>query len=60
VPVTELMLEAVLAAADDSARPSLLREVDRVALPQGTWSLTDPARTIATRIGADGARTLRY
>jgi acetyl-CoA C-acetyltransferase len=59
-PVTELMLEAVLAAADDSGRPTLLRQVDRVALPQGTWSLTDPARTIATRIGAEGARTQRY
>jgi hypothetical protein len=31
-----------------------------VALPQGTWSLTDPARTIAARIGAEGARTYRY
>jgi acetyl-CoA C-acetyltransferase len=60
VPVTDLMLEAVLAAADDSGRPSLLAQVDRVALPQGTWTLTDPARTIAARIGAGGARTLRY
>jgi acetyl-CoA C-acetyltransferase len=60
VPVTDLMLEAVLAAADDSGRPSLLQEVDRVALPQGTWSLTDPARTIAASIGAEGARTYRY
>jgi acetyl-CoA C-acetyltransferase len=60
VPVTDLMLEAVLAAADDSGRPSLLHQVDRVALPQGTWSLTDPARTITARIGADGARTYRY
>jgi acetyl-CoA C-acetyltransferase len=54
------MLEAVLAAADDSGRPALLRQVDRVALPQGTWTLTDPARTIAARIGAEGARTVRY
>src|ERR1700722_275002 len=60
VPVTDLMLEAVLAAADDSGCPSLLRQVDRVALPQGTWSLTDPARTIAARIGAEGAATYRY
>lgn len=60
VPVSDLMLEAVLAAGDDSGRPALLRQVDRVALPQGTWSLTDPARTIAARIGAEGARTHRY
>jgi len=59
-PVTDLMLEAVQAAAHDSSRPSLLRQVDRVAMPQGTWSLTDPARTIARRIGAEGARTHRY
>ena len=59
-PVTELMIEAVLAAAHDAGRPSLLMEVDRVALPQGTWSLTNPARTIADRIGAKGARTHRY
>ena len=60
VPVTDLMLEAALAAGDDSGRPSLLRQVDRVALPQGTWSLTDPARTVAARLGAPGARTHRY
>jgi acetyl-CoA C-acetyltransferase len=60
VPVTDLMLEAALAAGNDSGRPSLLHQVDRVALPQGTWSLTDPARTIATGIGAQGARTCRY
>jgi len=59
-PVTDLMLEAVRAAGIDSGRPSLLRLVDRVALPQGTWSLTDPARTIATRMGATGATTRRY
>ena len=59
-PVTDLMLEAVQAAADDCGRPSLLRQVDRVAMPQGTWTLTDPARTIADRIGAHGARTQRY
>ena len=60
LPVTELMLEAVLAAGEDSGRPSLLSQVDRVALPQGTWSLTDPARTIASSIGAQGGRTYRY
>ena len=27
-------------------------------MPQGTWSLTDPARTVARRIGAPRARTL--
>ena len=27
-------------------------------MPQGTWSLTDPARTVARRVGSPGARTL--
>jgi acetyl-CoA C-acetyltransferase len=59
-PVTELMTEAALAAGLDAGSPTLLAEVDRVALTQGTWSLTDPARAIATAIGAPEARTHRY
>ena len=27
------------------------RSIDRIAVPQGTWSLTDPARTVARRVG---------
>jgi acetyl-CoA C-acetyltransferase len=57
--VTDLMTEAALAAGLDAGCPALLHGVDRVALTQGTWSLTDPARTIATRIGAPDARTHR-
>jgi len=58
-PVTDLMTAAVRAAADDAGTPQLLGRVDCIAVPQGTWSLTDPARTVARRIGADSARTLR-
>jgi len=53
------MTEAVRAAAADAGAPGLLGAVDCVAAAQGTWSLTDPARTVARRIGSPGARTLR-
>jgi acetyl-CoA C-acetyltransferase len=59
-PVTELMTLAAVAAGHDAGSPALLAAVDRIAVPQGTWCLTDPARTVATRIGARGARTHRY
>jgi acetyl-CoA C-acetyltransferase len=59
-PVTELMTRAALAAADDAGAPGLLRMVQRVAVPQGSWSLANPARSVATRIGAPGARTWLY
>jgi acetyl-CoA C-acetyltransferase len=51
------MTEACLAAASDAGVPGLLRSVQRIAVPQGSWSLADPAGAIATRLGADQART---
>ena len=59
-PVADLMTEAVRAAADDAGAPGLLGAVDCVAVPQGSWSLTDPARTVARRIGSPRARTIRF
>lgn len=59
-PVVDLMTEAVRAAAADAGAPGLLGAVDCLAVPQGTWSLTDPARTVARRIGSPRARTLRF
>ncbi len=58
-PVVDLMTAAVRAAAADAGAPGLLAAVDCIAVPQGTWSLTDPARTVARRIGSPRARTLR-
>jgi acetyl-CoA C-acetyltransferase len=57
-PVADLMTAAVSAAGVDAGAPGLLRLVDRIAVPQGTWSLTDPARTVARRIGSPGACTI--
>jgi acetyl-CoA C-acetyltransferase len=57
-PVVDLMTEAVRAAAADAGAPGLLGNIDCIAVPQGTWKLTDPARTVARRIGSPGARTV--
>ncbi len=59
-PVADLMTEAVHAAAADAGAPGLLGAVDCVAVPRGSWSLTDPARTVARRIGSPRARTLQF
>ena len=57
-PIVDLMTDAVRGAAQDAGAPGLLGAVDCIAVPQGTWSLTDPARTVARRIGSPGAHTI--
>ncbi len=59
-PVTELMTRAAEEAAHDAGAPGLLGSVDLVAVPQGSWSLTDPGRTVARRIGSPEARTALF
>jgi acetyl-CoA C-acetyltransferase len=54
----ELMTRAVRAAADDAGAPALLASLDRVVVLQGSWSLTNPARTVARRVGSPEARTV--
>ena len=58
-PAVELMIRAVLAAADDAGAPALLASLDRVVTLQGSGALTDPGRTVARRVGSPGARTVR-
>ena len=41
----------------DAGAPSLLGDIDRIAVPQGSWSYPDPARLVAERVGARSART---
>ncbi len=53
----ELMTEALRAAVLDAGVPSLAAVVDRIAVPQGTWTYPDPARLVADRIGAVDAET---
>lgn len=57
-PVADLMTEAVRRAAVDAGAPELLGSIDRVVYTQGSWTLTDPGRTVARRIGAGRARTV--
>jgi acetyl-CoA C-acetyltransferase len=57
-PVVDLMTEAVRAAGVDAGAPGLLGRIDCIVVPQGTWSLTDPARTVARRIGSPDAHTV--
>jgi acetyl-CoA C-acetyltransferase len=57
-PVVELMTAAVRDAGADAGAPALLSSVERIVVPHGSWSLVDPARTVARRIGAPDARTV--
>jgi len=54
----ELMVAAARAAGDDTGAAGILREVQQVAVPHGTWAYTDPGRLVAERIGAPGARSV--
>jgi acetyl-CoA C-acetyltransferase len=54
----ELMALAAARAADDAGAPDLLAAADTVIVPKGSWRYSDPARLLATRFGADGARTV--
>ncbi len=58
-PVAELMTAAVREAAADAGVPRLLGSIQCVVVPQGSWSLSDPARTVAEQVGAPTARTVR-
>jgi len=53
----ELMAAATLAALADAGARDLARQVDRVAVPQGSWTYPDPARLVADRIGASRPTT---
>src|SRR5436309_858484 len=57
VEAVELMVRATESAAKDAGTTRLLAAVQRVTVPRGTWSYTDPGRIVADRIGAPDART---
>jgi acetyl-CoA C-acetyltransferase len=59
-PVHELLVSAAAAAGVDCGVPALLSKVQRIGLPQGTWTLVNPGRMVARRIGAPAARTYCY
>jgi acetyl-CoA C-acetyltransferase len=51
------MVRAADVAGKDAGSPRVLGAVQRIAVPRGTWSYTDPGRIVAERIGAREART---
>jgi acetyl-CoA C-acetyltransferase len=58
VETLELMVQATEAAgADSGAGAALLRAVQHVLVPGGSWSYPDPGRFVGERISAPGART---
>lgn len=57
VEAVELMVRAAEVAAKDAGGSGLLDAVQRVAVPRGTWSYTDPGRIVADRIGAHAVQT---
>ena len=48
---TELMTLALRDAAWDAGAPAILEAIDRMAVPQGSWTYPDPARLVAGRWG---------
>ena len=59
VDVLELMAQAADAAGADAGAPEILRAVERILVPRGTWTHPAPARFVAQQIGADRAHTVR-
>jgi acetyl-CoA C-acetyltransferase len=53
-----LMLKAVRLAEEDAGTRGLLPALDRILVPKGRWNYSDPARSIATAIGAEHAGTV--
>jgi acetyl-CoA C-acetyltransferase len=51
------MGQALEAAGTDAGPDRMLERIDRIAVPQGSWAYSDPARLVADRVGATGART---
>jgi acetyl-CoA C-acetyltransferase len=56
--VVDLMTEAVRLSAADAGATGLLTSLDRIVVPQGSWALSDPGRSVALRVGAGDARSV--
>jgi acetyl-CoA C-acetyltransferase len=53
----ELMIEATRLAAEDAGSRELLARADAVRVIRGLWPYGDPARVVAQRVGAVGAKS---
>jgi acetyl-CoA C-acetyltransferase len=54
----ELMIRAAQRAGEDSGRPSILRDVERIYVPIGRWRYRNPAGLIAKALQAKQAATV--
>ncbi|MGI9280433.1 MAG: hypothetical protein ACR2PX_12525 [Endozoicomonas sp.] len=54
----QLMADSVSAASADAGAESLLKDIDKVYVPQSLWPYSDPARLIADEVGASKAKTV--
>lgn len=54
----DLMIEAVRAAAADAGAPDLLSEIQRIYVPQGRWSYSNPGGLIRRHVGARHAKSV--
>ena len=57
VEPVELMIRALEGAAEDAGSRDLLAAPTASRVPHGFWEYSDPARLVAERVGASGART---
>jgi len=55
----QLMVDAVLKAAQDAGSEALLSQAQSILVPKGLWSYNDAGRLVAEAIGAAKARTLQ-
>ncbi len=55
----ELMIRAVKTAAIDTGTPRILEKLDQVCVSQGAWNYSDPARAVASAVGAHRAKSAR-
>jgi acetyl-CoA C-acetyltransferase len=58
VEAARLMAAACEAAGEDARAVDLLRRADLVLVPEGSWRYADPARLVASAVGASHARTV--
>jgi acetyl-CoA C-acetyltransferase len=53
-----LMVAALERAAQDAGADELLASADRIEVPRGLWSYSNPARLVAQQLGAERASTV--
>jgi acetyl-CoA C-acetyltransferase len=53
-----LMIKATMRAGADCGAPGLLRRIERVCVPEGSWKYNDAARLVGRAVGADRARSV--